>query len=150
MLLLGSAPTFNASAQSPAPGLKAAQYRLLAKGEPAPFAGVVVGIETYRAESEQIKAQAALIASQKALISKMAEDTTQYAKKYRAADQRYVLQTEQAVAAQRSADASGVALVASEQARAVAAPRWYEKPLTVGPLCFTAGVLATVYAISKF
>lgn len=136
-------------AQAPTPGIDAAQYRLLSKGEPMPYTGVAVGLETYRAEGRKFEAQAALITSQKATIAGMAKDTTSYGGQLRELRQMYDGQVVLTKSAQAALSTTQTSLVVTQKEAAKLAPRWYEKPLTFGPLCFAVGVAATVYAISK-
>jgi hypothetical protein len=138
------------SAQAPRPGLQAARYRLVSQGEPAPYTGILLDKPTYDMETAKFDALAAAIKERDATINNMAKDTTAYGGQLRELRGMYNGQVVLTKSAQAALGTTQASLVVTQKAAAVLAPRWYERPLTIGPLCFAVGVAATVYAISKF
>jgi len=114
-----------------------------------PYNGVAVGLETYRAEGRKLEAQTALISSQKATIGKMAEDTVKYSQRLREEAKKLAAQRELTTSAQAALTTTQASLKVTQQAAEILKPKWYERPLTFGPICFLAGAAGGGYLIYK-
>ena len=132
------APNF--SCAQTAPGIHPAQYRLVSKGEPMPFTGVAVGLETYRMESAKFTTQEQLIVGLKEELSQTQQllnleqrETAIAAQKMDAKDELYVAATTAKTEVQQ-------ALVITQLAYEKAKPHWYEKPLFLIGMGFIGGL----------
>jgi hypothetical protein len=137
--ILVCALTFNANAQAPKPGIVPAKYRPVAAGEPAPYAGILTDLQTYRAESAKFKAQAALIDGQKQEIAglkvQLSDSQTETAK----SQEMYSKQLELTQSAQLATATVNSSLQVTQKQFEKAKPRWYEKPVFLLSAGFIAG-----------
>jgi hypothetical protein len=135
--------TFNASAQNKEPALSAAQYRPLAKGEPMPYAGVAVGLATYRAEGFKFKLQKRLIDSLSAELNgkkiEIAGLRTQLAKK----EEQYGMQADLTQSSQQAAKVINSSLQVTQQQYKKTTLRFYEKPVFLFSAGFIVGSFTT-------
>ena len=136
-------PVFNAAAQTK-PGITVAQYRLLSKGEPAPYTGVIIGLETYRAETAKFDAQADLIVGLKSELADTQQLLVLQRNETDKTQQKLNAQTELAASAQTTVAEVNTSLQTTQAAYEKAKPKWYERPLFLIGAGFIAGTFVGI------
>lgn len=130
----------NSSHAQTRPGINAAQYRLVAKGEPMPYTGVAVGLETYRMESNKFTTQEQLIVGLKDELMQTQQLLELEKRETAVGVQKLTAQTELYVAAHTAKTEVQQALVITQLAYEKAKPHWYEKPLFIIGMGFIGGL----------
>ncbi len=138
MLFWGCA--LSSKAQDSKPGIKPAQYRFLSPGEPMPYLGVAVGLETYRAEGFKLKKQTQLIDSLKKELQGVKLELFAAKKESVKQAESKGIQTQLASSAQAATSEVKIALQETQEAYKRAKPRWYESPIFIGAVSFVGGV----------
>ena len=131
-------PVSNALAQTK-PGITVAQYRLLSKGEPAPYTGVIIGLETYRAETAKFDAQADLIVGLKSELADTQQLLVLQRNETDKTQQKLNAQTELAASAQTTVAEVNTSLQTTQAAYEKAKPKFYQKPLFLLATGFIGG-----------
>jgi hypothetical protein len=146
MLFLVSGLTINASAQAPTPGISAAKYRPVAMGEPAPFAGILVDVPTYRAEGAKFKALDKKIAAQQSEIAGLKIQLSDTQVEAAKTNEMYNKQLELTQSAQLATATVQSALEITQKQFEKVKPHWYESPVFL----ISAGVLTGGFLGAKY
>jgi hypothetical protein len=128
------------------PGLSAARYRPLVAGEPAPFAGMLLDVPTYRAESAKFKALDKKIADKQEEIAglkiQLSDTQTEAAKM----TEMYNKQLELTQSAQLASATVQSALTITQKQFEKVKPRWFESPVFL----ISAGLITGGFVGAKY
>lgn len=124
--------------------LQAAEYRLIAAGEPSPFAGVVLSIQTYRAEGAKLKTQARLIDSQKKLLDGLQSELRNVHTEANKREQEVRTQEQLLASCNETTKELQASLLITQRAYADAKPKFYEKPVFWSIIAFSVGTFTGI------
>lgn len=117
---------------------------MVSKGEPMPYNGVAVGLETYRTETAKIKKQDEVIAGLRKELAGRKQEQAATERILVVDSAAYTKERELRLSAEKAAEAIAANLENCVKQSQKLGPKWFERPAVIAPAAAVIGVLLGV------